>query len=328
MGYPTTRLRRLRSNPVLRSMVQETSLRPRDFIFPLFVCEGSGVTSPVESMPGVSRLSVDRCVEECRRLHTLGIGAVLLFGKSEKKDATGLCGADDDGIVQRAIRAIKAEVAEMMIITDVCNCGYTTHGHCGSVVNGKIDNDVSLESLTLQAVSHAKAGCDMVAPSDMMDGRVGAIRAALDNCGFAELPIMSYAVKYASAFYGPFRDAAGSAPQFGDRRTYQMDMANGEEALREVELDLAEGADIIMVKPALSYLDIIHRVKTTFRVPVAAYNVSGEYAMVKAAAERGWVENDCIMIEILTAIKRAGASMIITYHAAEAAAILREAYSR
>ena len=328
MGFPHVRLRRLRSNPVLRSMVQETFLRPRDFIMPLFICSGDNRRVPIDSMPGIFRLSIDRCIDECHAIRNLGIGAVLLFGISDVKDETGICSADDGGIVQQAIRAIKKNVPGLMVITDVCNCAYTTHGHCGEVVDGKIDNDRTLEVLAKQAVSHARAGCDLVAPSDMMDGRVGALRTALDDARFTDLPIMSYAVKYASAFYGPFRDAADSAPQFGDRRTYQMDMANAEEALREVALDLDEGADIIMVKPALGYLDIIQRIKATFKVPVAAYNVSGEYAMVKAAAQNGWVEHDCITMEILTAIKRAGASMIITYHAKEAAAILKEAYNR
>ena len=257
------------------------------------------------------------------RVRELGIGAVLLFGISGHRDESGLCGADDNGIVQRTVRAIKATVEGLAVITDVCNCAYTIHGHCGSVVNGKIDNDRTLETLALQAVSHAKAGVDMVAPSDMMDGRVGKLRAALDTAGYTDLPIMSYAAKYASAFYGPFRDAAHSAPGFGDRKSYQMDPANSDEALREVALDIDEGADIVMVKPALSYLDIIHRVKTEYRVPVAAYNVSGEYAMVKAAAANGWVEQDRVMMEILTSIKRAGADLIITYHAAEAATLLR-----
>jgi porphobilinogen synthase len=328
MGFPHIRLRRLRSNPVLRSMIQETSLRPRDFVMPLFVCSGSDVAQPIEAMPGIFRLSIDRVVDECKELQSLGIGAVLLFAIADAKDETGSIGADDQGIVQQAIRALKKEVPDLMVITDVCNCTYTTHGHCGSVVNGKIDNDLTLAILAQQAVSHARAGGDMVAPSDMMDGRVGAMRSALDAEGFTDMPIMSYAVKYASAFYGPFREAADSAPRFGDRRTYQMDMANAEEALREVELDLAEGADIIMVKPALSYLDIIQRVKSTFKVPVAAYNVSGEYAMVKAAAQRGWVQEDCIMMEILTSIKRAGANIIISYHAREAAKILKEAWCR
>lgn len=326
MGFPDIRLRRLRSNPVLRSIVQETFLRPRDLIMPVFVCNGKNVRQPIEAMPGISRLSIDRLIDECKDIQNRGIGAILVFGISEEKDEIGICGADDQGIVQQAIRAIKAALPDLMVITDVCNCTYTTHGHCGSVINGKIDNDSTLEVLAKQAVSHARAGCDMVAPSDMMDGRIGAMRKALDNERFTDIPIMSYAVKYASAFYGPFREAADSAPQFGDRRTYQMDMANAEEALREVELDLSEGADIIMVKPALSYLDIIQRIKTNFKVPVAAYNVSGEYAMVKAAAQRGWVEEDCIMMEILTSIKRAGANMIISYHAKEAAKILKEAY--
>ncbi|MBN1577535.1 MAG: porphobilinogen synthase [Chitinispirillaceae bacterium] len=328
MGFPQIRLRRLRSNPALRSMVRETVLRPCDFIMPLFVCSGRAVETPIESMPGISRMSVDRCVEECRRIGKLGVNAVLLFGIPDTKDETGECGADDHGIVQQAVRAIKKALPDLLVITDVCNCGYTTHGHCGIVINGRIDNDRTLEVLALQAISHARAGCDMVAPSDMMDGRVGAIRRALDAAGFIDLPVMSYAAKYASAFYGPFREAADCAPRFGDRRTYQMDMTNSDEALREVALDLEEGADIVMVKPALAYLDIIHRVKTTFNVPVAAYNVSGEYAMVKAAAQKGWVRDDCIIMEILTSIKRAGASMIITYHAKEAASILREAYSR
>lgn len=327
MGFPQIRLRRLRSNPVLRSMVRETYLHPRDFIMPLFVCNGSDIRQPIESMPGIFRLSIDLTIDECKELKKLGIGAVLLFGISEEKDETGICGADDQGIVQQAVRAIKKELPDLMVITDVCNCTYTTHGHCGTVIDDKIDNDSTLEVLAKQAVSHARAGCDMVAPSDMMDGRIGVMRKNLDNEGFTDIPIMSYAVKYASAFYGPFRDAADSSPQFGDRRTYQMDMANAEEAMREVELDLAEGADIIMVKPALSYLDIIQRVKTNFNVPVAAYNVSGEYAMVKAAAERGWVQDDCIIIEVLTSIKRAGANMIISYHSKEAATILRETYS-
>jgi porphobilinogen synthase len=326
MGFPQIRLRRLRSNPVLRSMVQETFLRPRDLIMPVFVCNGRNVRQPIEAMPGISRRSIDRLIDECKDIRKTGIGAILVFGISEEKDETGICGADDQGIVQQAIRAIKAALPDLMVITDVCNCTYTTHGHCGAVINGKIDNDGTLEVLAKQAVSHARAGCDMVAPSDMMDGRIGVMRKALDNEGFTDIPIMSYAVKYASAFYGPFREAADSAPQFGDRRTYQMDMTNAEEALREVELDLSEGADIIMVKPALSYLDIIQRIKTNFKVPVAAYNVSGEYAMVKAAAQRGWVEEDCIMMEILTSIKRAGANMIISYHAKEAAKILNGAY--
>lgn len=328
MGFPQIRLRRLRAHPVLRSMVQETVLRPRDFILPLFITEGENVYQPVESMPGVFRMSIDRCVEECRGIGRLGIGAVLLFGIPSAKDETGACSADGDGLVPRALRAIKSAVPDLMLITDVCNCAYTTHGHCGPLTNGSVDNDRTLTILGRQAVAHAMAGADMVAPSDMMDGRIGALRDALDEAGYAMLPIMSYSVKYASAFYGPFRDAAHSAPQSGDRRSYQMDSANSNEALREAELDCAEGADILMVKPALSYLDIIYRLSSTFTVPVAAFNVSGEYAMVKAAAERGWVHDECIMMEILTSIKRAGASLIITYHAKEAANILLEAYTR
>ena len=307
-------------------MVRETRLHPRDFIMPLFIVPGKDEKQPVESMPGIFRHSVDRCVGECRDLRSSGVGAVLLFGHSEEKDETGACGADDNGVVQLAVRAIKEALPDMLVVTDVCNCPYTTHGHCGVVENGKILNDATLETLARQALSHAKAGADIVAPSDMMDGRVGAIRRMLDDEGFTDTAIMSYSAKYASAFYGPFREAAGSAPQFGDRRTYQMDSANSNEALREAALDIEEGADIIMVKPALSYLDIINRVKTEYRMPVAAYNVSGEYAMVKAAAKNGWVEGDGVMMEILTSIKRAGADIIITYHSREAASFLNEAY--
>jgi len=322
MGFPEVRLRRLRSNPVLRAMVRETVVRPSDLIMPLFVQDGVECATPVRSMPGVSRMSVDLCVRECRELFDLGVRAVLLFGVASRKDETGECGCDDGGTVQRAVRSIKAALPGMLVITDVCNCGYMTHGHCGIVVDGKIDNDLTLDVLGRQALSHARAGCDIVAPSDMMDGRVGAIRSALDKAGFADTAIMSYAVKYASAFYGPFREAADSAPKFGDRRTYQMDMANSDEALRETALDIEEGADIVMVKPAMSYLDVVNRVKSAFRMPVAAYNVSGEYAMVRAAAARGWVDEERIVMEILTSIRRAGADMIVTYHAKEAALLL------
>jgi porphobilinogen synthase len=270
-------------------------------------------------MPGNFQLSVDELVKECRNAVDAGIKSALLFGIPESKDDEGKIGYSDDGIVQRAIRAVKEKIKDIYVITDVCNCEYTSHGHCGPVVNGDVDNDRTLDILAKQAVSHVRAGCDMVAPSDMMDGRVAHIRAALDAEGFADLPIMSYAVKYASSFYGPFRDAAESAPQFGDRRSYQMDPANSNEAIREVELDIIEGADIIMVKPALSYLDIICRVKSEFDLPVAAYNVSGEFSMVKATAAKGWVDEERIMMEILTSIKRAGADIIITYHAVEAA---------
>lgn len=322
MGFPHIRMRRLRASPALRSMIRETVLDTHDFIMPLFVCSGVSVKQPIKSMPGIFRHSIDLCIEECRELMSVGVTSVILFGIAQEKDATGECGTDDNGIVQHAVQSIKSALPGMLVITDVCNCPYTTHGHCGPVRNGIILNDATLDILARQAVSHAKAGCDMVAPSDMMDGRVGAIRTALDKSGFEHLPVMSYAVKYASAFYGPFREAASSAPQFGDRRTYQMDMANSDEALREAELDLHEGADIIMVKPALSYLDVIHRVKSRFNVPVAAYNVSGEYAMVKAAAQNGWVNEEQITLEILTSIKRAGADVMITYHAKDAATLL------
>lgn len=325
MGYPQVQMRRLRSSELIRSMVQETRLSPADFVMPLFICPGIGAKAPIGSMPGVYRMSVDNILSECRRIRDLGIRAVLLFGIPEYKDETGEVGADKNGIVQQAVRAIKSEFDDdLMVITDVCNCEYTTHGHCGVVVNGKIDNQRTIEILAKQALSHVIAGADIVAPSDMMDGRVGAIRNALDSEGFSDTPIMSYAVKYASAFYGPFRDAADCAPKFGDRKTYQMNPANAIEALREVELDLQEGADIVMVKPALSYLDIINRVKNKFNVPVAAYNVSGEYSMVKAAAQNNWIDENRVIMEILTSIKRAGAGLIISYHADQACELLQE----
>lgn len=325
MGYPQVQMRRLRTSELIRSMVQETRLSPADFVMPLFICPGNGVKAPVGSMPGVYRMSIDNILSECRRIRNLGIRAVLLFGIPESKDETGEVGADKNGIVQQAVRAIKNEFDDdILVITDVCNCEYTTHGHCGVVVNGKIDNQRTIEILAKQALSHVIAGADIVAPSDMMDGRVGAIRKALDSQGFSDTPIMSYAVKYASAFYGPFRDAADCAPKFGDRKTYQMNPANAIEALREVELDLQEGADIVMVKPALSYLDIINRVKNKFNVPVAAYNVSGEYSMVKAAAQNNWIDENRVIMEILTSIKRAGAGLIISYHADQACELLQE----
>lgn len=327
MGFPNVRMRRLRSSALLRSMVQETRLTTADFIMPVFICPGKDVKDPIVSMPGIYRFSIDRALDECRRIRDLGIRSVLLFGLAEKKDETGEAGADDNGIVQRAVRAIKKEVDNLFVITDICNCEYLTHGHCGVVINGVVDNDRTLDLLASQAVSHARAGCDMVAPSDMMDGRIGAIRKALDTQGFLELPIMSYTAKYASAFYGPFREAVDCAPKFGDRKTYQMNPANSNEALREVELDIEEGADIVMVKPALSYLDIIQRVKSTFNVPVAAFNVSGEYSIVKAASAQGWVNEEAMMMEILLSIKRAGASIIISYHADTAAKILRKEFS-
>ena len=300
-------------------MVGETRLSVDDLIYPLFICPGEGVRSPVDSMPGVDRLSVDQGVEVCREVSDLGIPAVMLFGIPESKDAYGSGAYADDGIVQRAIRAIKQATPELTVIGDVCLCEYTDHGHCGVIKEDDVENDATLRLLVRTALSQAEAGADMVAPSDMMDGRVGAIREGLDSGQLKHIPIMAYSAKYASAYYGPFRDAADSVPQFGDRRSYQMDPANSNEALREVELDLEEGADIVMVKPALAYLDVIHRVKSTFEVPVAAYNVSGEYAMIKAAGQMGWIDEERIVLESLTAIKRAGADMILTYFARDVA---------
>ena len=317
MSFPTTRLRRLRQTPVLRNLVRETILTRDDLVMPLFVCPGTNVRIPISSMPGNFNLSVDLLVEECRRLYGLGIQAILLFGIPEHKDEHGLVACEHNGIVQQAVRAIKAALPDLYIIADICNCEYTSHGHCGTIVNGDVHNDLTLVTLAKQSVSMAQEGVDMVAPSDMMDGRVGAIRKSLDENGFYNTPIMAYSAKYASAFYGPFREAADSAPKFGNRATYQMDPANGNEALREVALDIEEGADIVMVKPALSYLDIIQRVKTTFNMPIAAYNVSGEYAMVKAAGANGWIDEKRMVREILTSIKRAGSDIIITYHAQE-----------
>jgi porphobilinogen synthase len=303
-------------------MVRETTLSIDDFILPLFVCPGHKIKRPIASMPGIFQHSIDELVLECKKAANLGINAVILFGVPDEKDDEGSVGCQPTGIVQRAIKAIKKEIKNLYVITDVCNCEYTTHGHCGPVANGRVDNDRTVEILAKQALSHARAGCDMVAPSDMMDGRVGRIREKLDASGFEMLPIMSYSAKYASGFYGPFREAAGSAPQFGDRRGYQMDPANAREAIRETEMDIDEGADIVMVKPALSYLDIIRRIKDFFEIPLAAYNVSGEYSMVKAAAQKNWIDHDRVMMEILTSIKRAGADIIITYHALEAAKLL------
>lgn len=317
MSFPITRLRRLRQTPVLRNLVRETILTRDDLVMPLFVCPGTNVNNPIKSMPGNSQLSVDLLVEECRRLYGLGIQAVLLFGIPEHKDEHGLVACEHNGIVQQAVRALKAALPDLYIIADICNCEYTTHGHCGTIVDGDVHNDLTLVTLAKQSVSLAQEGVDMVAPSDMMDGRVGAIRRALDDNGFYNTPIMAYSAKYASGFYGPFREAAESAPKFGNRATYQMDPANANEALREVALDIEEGADIVMVKPALSYLDIIQRVKTNFNIPIAAYNVSGEYSMVKAAAANGWIDEQRLVREILTSIKRAGSDIIITYHAQE-----------
>jgi len=323
MGFPDYRPRRLRRTTNLRRMVRETRLSIDNLIMPLFVVPGRKVQRPVGSMPGVTQLSVDCAVEECKAVHDLGVPAVILFGIPEHKDPEGSGAYSDSGIIQRALAAIKAAVPDLILITDVCLCEYTDHGHCGVVVDGDVDNDATLDLLAKEALSHARAGADMVAPSDMMDGRVGAIREALDEQGFDQVPIMAYAAKFASAFYGPFRDAAASVPQFGDRRSYQMDPPNGDEALREVGLDLDEGADIVMVKPALAYLDVIWRVKEAYGYPVAAYNVSGEYAMLKAAAQNGWVDEQRAMLEMLTGIRRAGADMILTYFAKDAARALQ-----
>jgi porphobilinogen synthase len=319
-----TRLRRLRATPALRRMVRETQLSPVDFIAPFFVTHGTGVRHPVSSMPGVFQLSTDELVREVKALAPLGVPAILLFGLPAHKDATGSEAYAPDGIVQRAVAAVKDAAPEMVVVTDVCLCEYTDHGHCGIVENGQVLNDPTLELLARMAATHVEAGADIVAPSDMMDGHTAALRRALDAAGHAATPIMGYSAKFASAFYGPFREAAESAPQFGDRRSYQMDPANGREALREVEADIEEGADIVMVKPALAYLDIIRAVRDRVTHPIAAYNVSGEYAMVKAAAAQGWLDERAVTLEILTGIKRAGADLIITYHAADAARWLAE----
>jgi porphobilinogen synthase len=303
-------------------MVRETSLSPDDFIYPLFATYGKNVRKEISSMPGCYQESVDRIVKHAKEVYSLGIPAVILFGIPEDKDETGSGAYDPHGVVQKAVRAIKGKVPDLYVITDVCMCEYTSHGHCGIIEKGDVKNDPTLELLAMEAVSHAKAGADMVAPSDMMDGRVQAIRAALDGEGYEELPIMSYAAKYASAFYGPFRDAAESTPQFGDRRSYQMDPANRREALKEVALDIQEGADIVMVKPAMTYLDVISDIRESFDLPVAAYNVSGEYSVIKAAAKMGWIDGERAMIEVLTSIKRAGADLIITYFAKDAARVL------
>jgi porphobilinogen synthase len=323
MNFPEYRPRRLRKNELFRRMVRETKLSVDDLIYPLFAAAGKGIRNEVPSMPGVFQLSVENLVGEVKEAASLGIPAVLLFGIPEKKDPLGSDAYSDKGIVQTAVRAIKDAVPGILVITDVCFCEYTDHGHCGILTaEGDVDNDATLAILAESALSHARAGADMVAPSDMMDGRVGAIREALDREGFAGTPVMSYAAKYASGFYGPFRDAAGSTPRSGDRRSYQMDPPNTREALREVALDVQEGADIVMVKPALAYLDIIGRVREAFDLPVAAYNVSGEYSLVKAAAKMGWVDEERVMMEILVGIKRAGADLILTYAAKEAARVL------
>jgi porphobilinogen synthase len=320
---PFKRLRRLRMTEAFRSMVRETELSRNDFIYPLFVVPGKKVRNEIKSMPGVFQLSIDETVKECLSVKSLGIPAVILFGIPEQKDEVGSDAYDEHGIIQMAIRAIKKEVPELVVVTDVCLCEYTSTGHCGIVRGGEIINDESIELLAREALTHAQAGADLVAPSDMFDGRVGAIRHILDANGFPNIPIMSYAAKYASGFYGPFRDAAESTPKFGDRRSHQMDPANSNEALREVEQDIIEGADIVMVKPALPYLDIVRRVKDRFEMPTAAYNVSGEYSMIKAAGRNGWIDEERVMMETLTCIKRAGADLILTYFAKDAAKLLR-----
>ena len=327
MPFPETRLRRLRRTPALRRMVRETKLAPDDLILPLFACPGTGVARPVSSMPGVFQHSVDQIVEASREAAGDGIGSVILFGLPEKKDAVGSAAWSADGIVQRAVRALKAELPELVVIVDVCFCEYTDHGHCGVLDGHEVDNDATLENLAKQSVSLAEAGADIIAPSDMMDGRIGAVREALDGAGFAQTPILSYAAKFASGFYGPFREAAESTPAFGDRRSYQMDPANGREALREAAEDVAEGADLLMVKPALPYLDVIASLRYEFDLPLAAYHVSGEYAMLKAAAERGWIDYDRVMMESLLSIRRAGADLILTYCAREAARLLAKGWT-
>lgn len=319
MGFPITRMRRLRGNENLRRLVRENRLSVDDLVYPLFATNGQGVKNPVGSMPGVFQMSVDNIVAEAKEVQQLGIPAILLFGIPDYKDEAGSAAYDDNEAVQRAVSAVKEACPDLLVITDVCLCEYTSHGHCGIIQDGNVLNDPTLELLVKTALSHAWAGADMVAPSDMMDGRVGAIRQALDANGFNDVPIMAYSAKYASGYYGPFREVAESTPQFGDRRGYQMDPANGNEALRETLLDIGEGADIVMVKPALAYMDIIWRVKEAFSLPVAAYNVSGEYAMVKAAAQNGWIDEQRIVLETLTGMKRAGADIIITYHAKDVA---------
>jgi porphobilinogen synthase len=325
MRAPYYRPRRLRQNENIRQMVRETTLSVKDFIYPMFVTEGKKIRNPISSMPGTNQYSIDQIIPEIKEVHKLGIPAIILFGIPEKKDAKGSDALSDDGIIQRAVRSIKEAVPEIYIITDVCFCEYTDHGHCGPIRDGNVDNDATLMLLVEQVLTHARAGADMVAPSGMMDGMVAAIREGLDDNNYQSIPIMSYAAKYASAFYGPFRDAAESAPQFGDRRGYQMDPANAREALYEVDLDVDEGADIIMVKPALAYLDIIQQVYQRISLPVAAYNVSGEFSMVKAAAQFGWIDEKRVAMEMLTSIKRAGASLILTYFAKDAARWLEEA---
>jgi porphobilinogen synthase len=323
MSFPTQRPRRLRRSEALRGLVRETRLTTAGLIYPMFVCPGANVRKEVSSMPGVHQQSVDQIVEECREVESLGLPGVILFGLPESKDARGTISTSAHGVVQRAIEAIRKANLKLLVITDVCLCEYTDHGHCGVIENGDVANDATLPILAAQALSHARAGADIVAPSDMMDGRVAAIREALDQHKFHDIAILAYAAKYCSGFYGPFREAADSAPQFGDRRSYQMDPANAREALKEVALDLEEGADMVMVKPALPYLDVIRRVREEFDVPVGAYNVSGEYAMVKAVAQKGWLDEKRVVLEILMGIQRAGADIILTYHAKDTARWLK-----
>jgi len=321
-NFPVSRLRRLRKTSALRDIFRETHLSKNDFIYPLFIVEGGGVKKEIGSMPGQFQMSVDNILRECEELENLGIRSILLFGIPDAKDAVGSNAYHENGIIQKSLREIKRNFPEMLVITDVCLCEYTSHGHCGVVENGFVQNDKTLELLAKEALSHAENGADIIAPSDMMDGRVAVIRRKLDENGFSETPIMAYSAKFSSAFYGPFREAAESAPQFGDRKSYQMDFGNSDEAMREIALDIQEGADVVMVKPALSYLDLIRRAKDNFNVPIAAYNVSGEYSMIKAAAEKGWLDGERVMLEVLTSIKRAGADVIITYFAKEAAKII------
>jgi porphobilinogen synthase len=324
MPYPVYRPRRLRELPLMRKLVRETSLSTNHLLYPLFVVHGRGVREAIGSMPGQHRLSVDELLKECKDAASMGIPGVLLFGIPQEKDPRGSEAYADDGIIQQAVRAVKETIPDLLVVTDVCLCEYTSHGHCGVVEDGRVKNDPTLDLIARTAVSHVEAGADMVAPSDMMDGRVGAIREALDEAGYQEVPIMAYSAKYASAFYGPFREAAESTPQFGDRRSYQMDPANGAEAMREIALDVDEGADIVMVKPALPYLDVIARAKGEFGLPVAAYSVSGEYAMIRAAGQLGWLDEERAMVEALTGIRRAGADIIITYFAKDLARLIEQ----
>ncbi|HSK71795.1 MAG TPA: porphobilinogen synthase [Pyrinomonadaceae bacterium] len=321
-NFPVSRPRRLRRTANLREMFRETHLSKSDFIFPLFIVEGENVKREIGSMPNIFQMSVDVTLRECEELLEFGIPAIILFGIPNEKDEQGSGAYAEEGIIQKAVREIKRRFPEMIVVTDVCLCEYTSHGHCGVIENGDVVNDATLELLAREALSHAESGADIIAPSDMMDGRVGRIRQALDENGFSEIPIMAYSAKYASAFYGPFREAAESAPQFGDRKSYQMDIGNSDEAMREIALDIQEGADIVMVKPALAFLDIIRRAKGEFNIPLAAYNVSGEYSMIKAAGEKGWIDGERAMMECLFSIKRAGADVIITYFAKEAAKLI------